>query len=77
MLALAHDPVVAAQLTTEWGVEPRVVEVGGSAHELTEQALRVATELCDLQTGDRVVVTAGPQAFTPGATNVIVVSDLS
>jgi pyruvate kinase len=77
ILALAHDPVVAAQLTTEWGVEPRVVEVGGSAHELTEQALRVATELCDLQTGDRVVVTAGPQAFTPGATNVIVVSDLS
>jgi pyruvate kinase len=76
MLALAHDPVVAAQLTTEWGVQPLVVEVGGSAHELTEQALDVAADVCGLVSGDRVVVTAGPRPFSPGATNVIVVSEL-
>jgi pyruvate kinase len=76
MLALAHDPVVAAQLTTEWGVQPFVVEVDGSPQELTAHALDVAVDLCGLVTGDRVVLTAGPRAFSPGATNVIVVHEL-
>jgi pyruvate kinase len=76
MLALAHDPVVAAQLTTEWGVQPLYVEVGGSPHELAEHALDVARDHCGLATGDHVVVTVGPQAFSPGATNVIVVREL-
>jgi pyruvate kinase len=76
MLALAHDPVVAAQLTTEWGVQPLYVEVGGSPHELAEHALDIARDTCGLASGDHVVVTVGPQAFSPGATNVIVVREL-
>jgi pyruvate kinase len=76
MLALAHDPRVAAQLTVEWGVQPVVVDVGSSPLELTEQALDVARDVRGLTRGDRVVLTAGPRPFSPGATNVIVVREL-
>jgi len=76
ILALAHDPGVAAKLTTEWGVHPVVADVGGSPYELTETALDVARDEVGLASGDRVVVTAGPRAFFPDATNLIVVREL-
>jgi pyruvate kinase len=77
VLALAHDPLVARQLALEWGVRPVVVEADelGDEHELT-RALMIARELGPLEPGDRVVLTAGPTAYAPGATNVIVVREL-
>jgi pyruvate kinase len=78
VLALAHDPLVARQLTLEWGVRPVVVEVDelGDEHELT-RALLIAREQYPLERGDRVVLTAGPTAYSPGATNVIVMRELA
>jgi pyruvate kinase len=76
IVALAHDPVVADQLTIEWGVQPLAVDVGGSPNELIEEALGIARELGSLASGDRVVLTAGPQTFSSGATNAIVVREL-
>jgi pyruvate kinase len=76
VLALAHDPLVAAQLTLEWGVRPVLVEVGGSLDELADRAVQIAGEVGRLDPGDRVVLTAGPTAFTPGGTNAIVVRDV-
>jgi pyruvate kinase len=76
VLALAHDPLVAAQLTLEWGVRPVLVEVGGSFDELADRAVEIAGDVGRLDSGDRVVLTAGPRAFTPGATNAIVVREL-
>jgi pyruvate kinase len=78
VLALAYDPLVARQLTLEWGVRPVVVEADelGDEQELT-RALVLARELGPLEPGDRVVLTAGPTAYSPGATNVIVVRELS
>jgi pyruvate kinase len=76
ILALAHDPTVAAQLTVEWGVQPVVDGVGGSPDELIESALRIARDVGGLVGGDRVVLTAGPMAFRSGATNAIVVREL-
>jgi pyruvate kinase len=76
IVALAHDPVVANQLTIEWGVQPLAVDVGGSPNELIDEALGIARELGSLVSGDRVVLTAGPQTFSSGATNAIVVREL-
>jgi pyruvate kinase len=78
VLALAYDPLVANQLTLEWGVQPVAAEAGdlGDEHELT-RALEVARKVGPLETGDRVVLTAGPAAYSPGATNVVVVRELS
>jgi pyruvate kinase len=76
IVALAHDPVVADQLTLEWGVQPLAVDVGGSPKELIEQALVITRELGSLASGDRVVLTAGPRTFSSGGTNAIVVREL-
>jgi pyruvate kinase len=76
IVALAHDPVVADQLTLEWGVQPLAVDVGGSPKELIEEALAITRELGSLVSGDRVVLTVGPRTFSSGATNAIVVREL-
>jgi pyruvate kinase len=76
IVALAHDPVVADQLTLEWGVQPLAVDVGGSPKELIDAALGIARKLGSLVSGDRVVLTAGPRTFASGATNAIVVREL-
>jgi pyruvate kinase len=78
VLALAYDPLVGRQLTLEWGVRPVLVEAGkdGDEPELT-RALAIARELGPLEPGDRVVLTAGTTAYSPGATSVIVVRELS
>jgi pyruvate kinase len=76
VVALAHDPVVAAQMTLEWGVCPVLVEVGGSLDELADRAVEIVEEIGGLERGDRVVLTAGPRAFASGATNVVLVREL-
>jgi pyruvate kinase len=78
VLALAYDPQVVRQLTLEWGVRPVPVEPDdqGDECELT-RALEVARWAGPLEQGDRVVLTAGSKAYSPGATNVIVVRELS
>jgi pyruvate kinase len=78
VLALAYDPLVGRQLTLEWGVRPVLVEADelGNECELT-RALALARELGPLEPGDRVVLTAGTTAYSPGATNFIAVRELS
>jgi pyruvate kinase len=78
VLALAYDPLVARQLTLEWGVRPVIVEADalGDEDEVT-RALLIARELGPLKRGDRVVLTAGTTAHSPGTTNVIVVREVS
>jgi pyruvate kinase len=78
VLALAYDVLVAHKLTLEWGVRPVVAEAHelGDEHELT-RALVTARELGPLEPGDRVVLTAGTTAYSPGGTNVIVVREIS
>jgi pyruvate kinase len=77
VLALACDPKVVHQLTVEWGVRPVLLEARalGDGHEVS-RALEVAREAGPLTTGDRVVLTAGPRAFSSGGTNVIAVREL-
>jgi pyruvate kinase len=77
IIALAHDPVVVEQLSLEWGVYPVLADVTQSVDDLVETALHVARDFAGLGKGDRVVLTAGRQPGTTGATNVIVGQELT
>ena len=76
ILALAHDPRVANQLTLEWGVYPTTMSVAESVDELIDSAVAVARDFARLPSGARVVLTAGRQTGTPGATNLIMVREI-
>jgi pyruvate kinase len=76
IVALAHDPLVAEHLVLEWGVYPVAADVEASLDDLVAGALRVAHDFAGLTSGDRVVVTTGPQPGAPGATNAIIARTL-
>ncbi len=76
IIALAHSPRVADQLTLEWGVYPASIPVGDSVDALIDTALLVARDLARLPSGALVVLTAGRRSGTPGATNLIMVREI-
>jgi pyruvate kinase len=76
IVALAHSARVAEQLTLEWGVYPTTMPVAESVDALIDTALLVARDYAGLSSGARVVLTAGRQAGTPGATNLIMVREI-
>ena len=75
IIALAHDPRVADQLTLEWGVYPHSIEVTESVDELIDSALLAAKDFAGLPSGTRVVITAGRRTGATGATNLIMVRE--
>jgi pyruvate kinase len=76
IIALAHSDRVAHQLALEWGVYPTCITSAESVDELIENALIAAAEFAGLPPGARVVLTAGRQTATPGATNLIMVRQI-
>ena len=76
IVALAHEPQVAAQLALEWGVYPTSMRVAETVEEMIETALVAARDLAGLPSGARVVLTAGRRTGTPGATNLIMVREI-
>jgi pyruvate kinase len=77
IIALAHDPLVAAQLTLEWGVYPASTRVAESVDDMIDEALEAAAEnFAELGSSATVVLTAGRRTGTPGATNLIMVREL-
>jgi pyruvate kinase len=76
IVALAHEPRVVTQLALEWGVYPAPVRTASSVDEMIEEALVGARDLVGLPTGAVVVLTAGRQTGTPGATNLIMVREI-
>jgi pyruvate kinase len=76
IIALAHDPRIADQLTLEWGVTPSSMRVAERVDEMIEWALEGAREVGGLPTGASVVLTAGRQTGTAGATNLIMVRQI-
>jgi pyruvate kinase len=73
IVALAHSQRTMQQLTLEWGVYPTTMPVAESVDELIESSLVAAAQHAGLERGARVVLTAGRQTGTPGATNLIMV----
>jgi pyruvate kinase len=76
IVAPAHDPAVANQLTLEWGVYPTPMPVAETVDEMIDSALVTARDVAGLPTGAIVVLTAGRQTGTPGATNLIMVREI-
>jgi pyruvate kinase len=76
IVALAHSPRIADQLTLEWGVYPTNMPVAENVDALIDTALLVARDYAGLSSGARVVLTAGRRAGTPGATNLIMVREI-
>jgi pyruvate kinase len=76
IVALAHDRRVADQITLEWGVYCFTMGVAESVDDMIEAALHAARDDAGLPTGARVVLTAGRQTGTPGATNLIMVREI-
>jgi pyruvate kinase len=76
IIALLDDPVVCNQLTLEWGVHPIAMAPADSVDALVEASLLTARDLAGLPSGARVVLTAGRQTGTPGATSLIMVREI-
>ena len=76
IIALAHQPGVADQLTLEWGVYPTDMPTAETVDEMIEVALVTARDFAGLETGARVVLTAGRRTGTPGATNLVMVREI-
>jgi pyruvate kinase len=76
IIALAHQPGVANQLTLEWGVYPTAMPTASSVDEMIDLALVAARDFAGLEPGARVVLTAGRRTGTPGATNLVMVREI-
>jgi pyruvate kinase len=76
IIALAHQHGVANQLTLEWGVYPTDMAAADNVDELIEVALVTARDFAGLESGARVVLTAGRRTGTPGATNLVMVREI-
>ena len=68
---------MANQLTLEWGVYPTGMPTANTVDEMIESALTVARDFAGLEPGARVVLTAGRRTATPGATNLVMVREIS
>ena len=76
IVALAHQPGVGNQLALEWGVYPTPMPTAESVDEMVELALTHARDHAGLESGARVVLTAGRRTGTPGATNLVMVREI-
>jgi len=71
VIALTHLRSSAQQLALEWGVTPVEIEERADVEDLIQRSLEAARASGFVETGDRVVLTAGTAVNRPGATNVI------
>ena len=71
IVALTHVDWAMRQLALEWGVAPVLITETGDVEDLWRHAIDAAREAGIVETGDRVVITAGTAVNIPGSTNVI------
>jgi pyruvate kinase len=71
VVALTHVDWAMRQLALEWGVTPVLISETGNVEDLWRLAIDAAREAGIVETGDRVVITAGTAVNIPGSTNVI------
>jgi pyruvate kinase len=71
IVALTHVDWAMRQLALEWGVTPVLISETGNVEDLWRLAVDAAREAGIVESGDRVVITAGTAVNIPGSTNVI------
>jgi len=71
ILAFTHIDWAQRQLALEWGVTPLLIKECTDVEDLWSTAVDAAREAGLVETGHRVVITAGTAVNIPGSTNVI------
>jgi pyruvate kinase len=71
IVALTHKDWAMRQLALEWGVTPLLIDEAPDVETLWDASIQAAREAGFLESGDRVVITAGTAVNIPGSTNVI------
>jgi pyruvate kinase len=71
IVALTHIDWAMRQLALEWGVTPLLIRESPDVEDLWQSSIDAAREAGLVQSGDRVVITAGTAVNIPGSTNVI------
>src|SRR5262249_24573068 len=71
IVALTHVDWAMRQLALEWGVTPLLIPETEDVEALWLRALDGGREAGIVDSGDRVVITAGTAVNIPGTTNVI------
>jgi pyruvate kinase len=71
IVGLSHHQTSVQQMALEWGVEPVLMEETEDVEDLWTRALESARKSGAVESGDRVVITAGTAVNLPGSTNVI------
>ena len=71
IVALTHTNWAMRQLALEWGVTPLLISETTDVEQLWRLAVDAAREAGIVESGDRVVITAGTAVNIPGSTNVI------
>jgi pyruvate kinase len=71
ILAFTHHEYAVRQMSIEWGVTPCLISECADVEELWARSLEAAREMGIVESGDRVVITAGTAVNMPGSTNVI------
>jgi pyruvate kinase len=71
IIGLTHNRYALQQMAIEWGVKPMEVRECGDVEELWSVSLAAARETEFVESGDRVVITAGTAVNIAGSTNVI------
>jgi pyruvate kinase len=71
IIALTHMDWAMRQLALEWGVTPLLIQECDDVEELWNVSIAAARDAGFVESGDRVVITAGTAVNIPGSTNVI------
>jgi pyruvate kinase len=71
IVGLSHHQTAVQQMALEWGVTPVLMPQTENVEDLWTRSLEQALKAGVVETGDRVVTTAGTAVNLPGSTNVI------
>jgi pyruvate kinase len=71
VVALTHVTASLQHMAIEWGVTPLAIPEVTDVEELWRISISTARDVGIVETGDRVVLTAGTAVNIPGSTNVI------
>jgi pyruvate kinase len=71
IVALTHVVTSLQHMAIEWGVTPLEIPEATDVEDLWRSSIEAAREAGVVDTGDRVVLTAGTAVNIPGSTNVI------
>ena len=71
IVGLSHHQTAVQQMALEWGVTPVLMPQTHDVEDLWTRSLESAMNAGVIESGDRVVTTAGTAVTLPGSTNVI------